>query len=452
MSQQRVRLRPITEADLPDYVHWLNDPDVTEFTLIESGGASLEGERQWFAAISDPESRDRHWAIEVAGRHIGNCALRLDQSGETAGFGIIIGDKTCWSKGYGTAALRQVLHIGFREMGLHRIHLDAFAGNARGIRCYEKCGFQHEGIARRARLKRGRWLDVVQMAVLRDEWETRQRSLVPEPLASWEKDIEWQHSMEALSPRSGEVILDAGCSDGLRTLLLASRVAPSGRVIGIEHRQEKVEQAVARIAESGMQAVASAHCADIRSLPLPDDSVDAWFCRETLEYLDDPSRALSEAIRVVRPGGRVVANEADWDTLAYNATDRAAERRFVAVHTDHGGGGSADGRTGRRLLSLFREAGLADVRLEVYARWSDEYSPDDCYVCWPLREGHVRRGCIAQEELDAWYADMSALARQGRYFHCFNYFICVGTVNERAPDARASARPEPGPKGDCDGA
>ena len=175
-----------------------------------------------------------------------------------------------------------------------------------------------------------------------------------------------------------------------------------------------------------MQAIASVQRGDIRSLPLPDDSVDAWFCRETLEYLEDPMPAFSEAIRVVRPGGRVVAMEADWDTLAYNATDKAAERKFVAVHTDCGGGASVDGRTGRRLLSLFREAGLADVRLEVHANWSDKYSPDENYVCWPLREGHVRRGCITQEELDAWYADMSAQAQRGRYFHCFNYFICVG--------------------------
>jgi len=425
MSETRVRLRAITEEDLPDYVIWLNDPEVTQFTQIESGGITLEGEREWFARITAPDEGNRHWAIELDGRHVGNCALMPDPAGLTA---VIIGDKTTWNRGCGTAALREVLRIGFEEMGLHRVHLTALAENGRAIRCYEKCGFQREGLRRRHYLKRGRLVDVVCMGVLREEWEARERSLVPEPLAPWEKDAEWQHCMDALVPRSGEVIVDAGCSDGLRTLLIASRVAPSGRVIGIEHRQEKVEEAIARIAAHGMQAVASAQCGDIRSLPLSDGSVDAWFCRETLEYLEDPLRALSEAIRVVRPGGRVVANEADWDTLAYNATDKAAERRFVAVHTDHGGGGSADGRTGRKLLSLFREAGLADVRLEVHAMWSDKYSPDDCYVCWPLRDGHVHRGCITQQDLDAWYADMSAQAQRGRYFHCFTYFICVGEV------------------------
>jgi RimJ/RimL family protein N-acetyltransferase/precorrin-6B methylase 2 len=419
MPEAQVRLRPTTEADLPDYVEWLNDPEVTQFTHIE-GPLTLEDEREWFQRVSGPDSRTRNWGIEADGRHIGNCALMPDESREIAGFGIIIGDKTQWGKGYGTAALREVLRIGFEEMGLQRIHLTALGGNTRGLRCYENCGFRHEGVRRRHFLKRGRWEDVVCMGILRQEWEEGELGLTP--------GVEWQNCLDALSPQPGEVIVDAGCGDGLPALFIASRVAPSGRVIGIEVNEERVEKAVERIAARGMQAIASVQCGDIRSLPLPDDSADAWLCRETLEYLEDPMLALSEAIRVVRPGGRVVANEADWDTLVYNATHKAAERRFVAVHTDHGGGGSADGRTGRKLLSLFREAGLADVRLEVHANWSDKYSPDEDYVCWPLREGHVRRGCLTQEELDVWYADMSAQARRGRYFHCFSYFICVGRV------------------------
>jgi RimJ/RimL family protein N-acetyltransferase len=175
MGEERVRLRPITEADLPDYVTWLSDPEVTEFTAMD-GPATLEGEREWFQHITAPDSKTRNWAIEVDGRHIGNCALMPHESGEMAGFGIIIGDKTQWSKGYGTAALREVLRIGFEEMGLQRIHLTALGGNARGIRCYEKCGFRHEGVRRRHHLKRGSWCDVVCMGILREEWEAEQCS------------------------------------------------------------------------------------------------------------------------------------------------------------------------------------------------------------------------------------------------------------------------------------
>ncbi len=422
MPDAQVRLRPITEADLPDYVEWLNDPEVTQFTSFEAGSVTIGGQRKWLVHISAPECRERHWAIEAEGRHIGSCGLVPDRDPTVAkaGLGIIIGDKTAWGHGYGPAALRELLRIGFEEMDLHRVHLAVCSEHCRAIRCYTKCGFRQEGFERQSHFKGGTWHDLITMAMLREEWEARASGLTP--------GVEWQNCLDALSPRPGEVIVDAGCGDGLPALFIASRVAPSGRVIGIEVNEEKAEKAIERIAARGMQAIASVQRGDIRSLPLPDDSVDAWLCRETLEYLEDPTAALSEAIRVVRPGGRVVAHEADWDTLAYNASDKAAERKFVAVHTDCGGGGSIDGRMGRRLLSLFREAGLADVRLEVHTRWSDKYSPNQDYVCWPLREGHVRRGCITQEELDAWYADMSAQAQRGRYFHCFSYFICLGRV------------------------
>jgi len=181
MPEQPLRLRSVIEADLPDYVKWLNDPEVTEFTAGESGEVTLAGERDWFAHISDPESGVNVWAVEADGRHIGNCALRLGAGRQTAGFGIVIGDKTAWNKGYGTAACREVLRIGFQEMGLHRIHLEAFADNGRAIRCYEKCGFRREGLHRQARWKRGEWRDAVSMAIVREEWEAWAASVAPSP-------------------------------------------------------------------------------------------------------------------------------------------------------------------------------------------------------------------------------------------------------------------------------
>ncbi len=176
MSDQRVVLRPILESDLSDYVRWLNDPDVTEFMQIESGGHTLATARAWLEQFSGPSSASRAWAIEADGRHIGNCNLTSHGPGHSAHYGIMIGDKAAWGKGYGTAATRQALHIGFTEMGLHRVYLDTDARNFRAIRCYEKSGFRHEGVLRKARLKRGTWADTVLMAVLLEEWREDQGS------------------------------------------------------------------------------------------------------------------------------------------------------------------------------------------------------------------------------------------------------------------------------------
>lgn len=173
MAETRVTLRTVTEDDLPDWVRWLNDTEVTEFTAMEVGMVTMEGERKWYEAVTAPGCKDQNWQVEVEGKHIGGCSLTMGGEGRQAEFGIIIGEKWAWGRGYGTAATAEALRRGFGELGLHRIHLTAFAGNARGVRCYEKCGFRREGLHLQARWKRERWRDMVTMAVLREEWEAK---------------------------------------------------------------------------------------------------------------------------------------------------------------------------------------------------------------------------------------------------------------------------------------
>jgi RimJ/RimL family protein N-acetyltransferase len=263
-----VKLRQIIEADLPDYVRWFNDPEVTQFLAIESGSITLEGEREWLAKISAPDYTGRVWAIEAAGHHIGNCSLHPDAGQPVAGFGIAVGDKSAWGKGCGTAALREVLRIGFEEMCLRRVYLTAFVENLRAIRCYEKCGFCHEGVERQARLKRGKWLDLVRMAILREEWEAMQAdssnglcSLGPEHvnevLTVWSEAGLWPHAGEersdiaaALSRNrefafgwrdSGRLVATAvGKFDGFRGWIARVGVLPAYRRQGIASKLVKV--------------------------------------------------------------------------------------------------------------------------------------------------------------------------------------------------------------------
>src|SRR5438093_1064317 len=113
------------------------------------------------------------WLIETLdGRPVGHLGLlQVDPHHKRAELAISIGEKDCWSRGYGTDAIRTVLRHGFEDLGLRRVDLHTDADNARGIRCYEKCGFVREGLMRESRLRYGKPLDMVLMAVLRDEWQ-----------------------------------------------------------------------------------------------------------------------------------------------------------------------------------------------------------------------------------------------------------------------------------------
>jgi RimJ/RimL family protein N-acetyltransferase len=85
--------------------------------------------------------------------------------------GIGIGERDYWDKGYGTDAMRVVLRYAFNELGLHRISLGVFEYNPRAIRSYEKAGFTNEGRERKVLNRDGKRYDVVDMGILREEWE-----------------------------------------------------------------------------------------------------------------------------------------------------------------------------------------------------------------------------------------------------------------------------------------
>lgn len=59
---------------------------------------------------------------------------------------VLIGNKESRNKGFGTQIINELVRIGFDEMKLHRIDLGVYDFNKQAIKCYEKCGFQIEGL------------------------------------------------------------------------------------------------------------------------------------------------------------------------------------------------------------------------------------------------------------------------------------------------------------------
>jgi RimJ/RimL family protein N-acetyltransferase len=99
--------------------------------------------------------------------------LNFDQHERSAEVGIFIGEKEAWNKGYGTEAMQLMVNHGFADFNLNRIYLRVFEINPRGIHCYEKVGFQHEGRQRQAHYLDGKYIDVLMMSILKHEWKFR---------------------------------------------------------------------------------------------------------------------------------------------------------------------------------------------------------------------------------------------------------------------------------------
>lgn len=171
-----VNLRPQDVTDLERDLAWINDAEVTRF-LNARYPFSRTAETEWLREAASTPTSYQHasFAIETKdGRHIGNTSL-MDVQAENrcATLGIMIGDKTYWSKGYGTDAVRMLQRFGFEEMNLNRIQLTVDARNERAQACYRKCGFVEEARLRQDRFAEGAHRDTLWMAVLRHEWEAR---------------------------------------------------------------------------------------------------------------------------------------------------------------------------------------------------------------------------------------------------------------------------------------
>jgi diamine N-acetyltransferase len=175
---QRVYLRPSERSDLPLFVQWLNDAETKHHLALRSP-ISNAMEEKWFDQAVERQGRDQyHFVICLIddGRPIGATDLReINLEDGHAAFGIVIGEKGEWNRGYGTEALIAICDFGFGQLRLERIELDVYVDNARARRSYEKAGFQVEGTLRHAHFADGRFTDVVRMSMLRDEWIAQER-------------------------------------------------------------------------------------------------------------------------------------------------------------------------------------------------------------------------------------------------------------------------------------
>lgn len=207
----------------------------------------------------------------------------------------------------------------------------------------------------------------------------------------------------------GQRVLDVGCGTGETTRDAALLVGTQGTALGVDASATMVAEARSRTAAGrAMFTVADAHV-----LPLADASFDACRVERTLQHLVEPARAAREMVRVVRPGGRVVALEPDWDAMIVDHDDTELTTQIVRTVAS----GIAHPRIGRRLLGMFVGLGLEDVEAS----------------CIGVRSGYVWfgnnrrvRDAIDADRLRTWLADGQRADREGRFLAVTPVFVVSG--------------------------
>jgi len=170
---EHVYLRPAEREDIDLFVRWFADEETTRY-LSTRAPFSKAMEEKWFDSMLEQQGKSGyHFVICLLAddRAIGTAGFHhVNQEDGHASFGISIGEKAEWSKGYGTDALRAICDFGFGQLRLERIELDVYEPNRRAQRSYEKAGFMTEGTLRHAHFSDGRYHDVLRMSLLREEW------------------------------------------------------------------------------------------------------------------------------------------------------------------------------------------------------------------------------------------------------------------------------------------
>ena len=171
-----IRLRAIEREDIPRFVRWLADPEVIRYTTINSP-FSRAMEEKWFdQQLAVPITEGQTLAVEVSVGdnwvHIGTTDLhKVESVNNSAEFGLMLGEKDYWHKGYGLKTTELMLKHGFEDMNLNRIYLFVFPENMFAVKAYETAGFVKEGVQRQALYKNGKYHDIILMSVLHSEWK-----------------------------------------------------------------------------------------------------------------------------------------------------------------------------------------------------------------------------------------------------------------------------------------
>jgi RimJ/RimL family protein N-acetyltransferase len=180
LKGEKVILRAITREDLKRLSEFNNDVEV------ELAGGGDPPMPQAFPRLEAAFDKMAHeggrdgasFAIEADSKFIGQCGLHqgdglVNTTAQVYELGIAIGDKAYWGKGYGRDAVRVLLDYAFRLRNAHKVWLRVNSTNERGIRAYRACGFVEEGRLRQHVWGDGRYIDLVYMGVLREEWQSK---------------------------------------------------------------------------------------------------------------------------------------------------------------------------------------------------------------------------------------------------------------------------------------
>lgn len=163
-----------------------------------------------------------------------------------------------------------------------------------------------------------------QTASTYDEW-------CKTPLGQLVDRMEKQMMVQLANPKQGEKALDLGCGTGIYTFLLSEMGVEA---TGIDISTAMLEAAKQKVLQKKQQV--DFILGDIQDLPFPDQSFDLVISNIVLEFVESPKKVISEALRVLKPNGRLIigfiGKDSDWARIYQKQGKEKLDSVFANAH------------------------------------------------------------------------------------------------------------------------
>lgn len=227
----------------------------------------------------------------------------------------------------------------------------------------------------------------------------------------------------ALALRPGDRVLDVGVGPGLLAAEMAAEVGPDGRICGIDISESMLAIAATRAEVAGGPTI-ELELASAGRIPHAAESFDVVVSTQVFEYLDDVAGALEEVRRVLRPAGRVVLLDTDWDSLVWRSSDDERMRRVLTAFEQH----LVDPHLPRTFDDVLTKAGFTVTHLQAVpllnARYDERsYSAGLIDIVAGFVPG---RDKVTEVEAKAWADDLRGLG--SGYFFSLNRYLFVASA------------------------
>lgn len=256
--------------------------------------------------------------------------------------------------------------------------------------------------------------DAVQMAAFLEE-----RSRAP--------DIQEvnQKLCESIGPKPGEHLLEVGSGSGVLCRMLAPHLQPGGCMIGVDISPEMTAEARKYTRLEGINRGIVFQTSVAEVLPYPNASLGGAIAARLLLHVANPEAVICEMKRVVKPGGRIVVMDWDFDTVTVDHPDRELTRRLLHWRNDHHGGNNW---SGRQLWRTMFEAGLRNLSVRPWVTVAHVEADGLTQSLWRAAEMACVGGAISPVEQEAWTKELKSRIQAGTFFASIVYFIVKAIV------------------------